>query len=56
METAPAAQIAQRFGVPFLGIRVVTANVSNGGAYDPKTAESCQDFVQRVAREYFSRN
>jgi len=52
METAPAGQISKLFGVPFLGIRVVTANVTNGGAYDPKTGEACQDFVLQVIRAY----
>jgi adenosylhomocysteine nucleosidase len=50
METFPVAQVAKRFGVPFLGIRVVTANVTNGGGYDPKTAETCQEFVLHVVR------
>jgi adenosylhomocysteine nucleosidase len=50
METASAAQVARLYGIPFLGIRVVTANVTNGGAYDPKTAEACQDFALSVVR------
>jgi adenosylhomocysteine nucleosidase len=38
METAPAAQVARASAVPFLGIRVVSNNVANGGIFDPKTA------------------
>ena len=34
METASAAQIAGAFHVPFLGIRVVSNNITNDGAYD----------------------
>lgn len=56
METAPAAQIAAAFKVRFLGIRVVTANVTNGGAYDPKTGDACQEFVLQVARAYIAAN
>ena len=55
METAAAAQIARLYGIPFLGIRIVTANVTNGGAYDPATAAACQDFTIRVVRAYVAR-
>jgi adenosylhomocysteine nucleosidase len=52
METAPAAQVAGFYGIPFLGIRVLSNNITNGGAYDPHTAEACQEFVYEVARAY----
>lgn len=52
METAPAAQVAKLYGIPFLGIRAVTANVTNGGAYDARTAEAAQEFALRVLRAY----
>ena len=52
METAAAAQIAGLFNVSFLGIRVVSANITSGGAYDPKTGEACQDYVFKVVRAY----
>ena len=54
METAPSAQVAALFKVPFLGIRVVSANVTSGGGYDAATAEACQDFVLRVVSAYVS--
>jgi len=54
METAAAAQIAGLFGVPFLGIRVVSNNITNGGAYDATTGEACQDFVLDVVKAYVS--
>jgi len=52
METASAAQVARQFGVPFLGIRVVSDNVTNGGAYDPKTADACEEYVYDVVKAY----
>ncbi len=54
METAPAAQIAHEFHVPFVGIRVLSDNVTNGGSYDPKTADACQDFVLQVIKAYIA--
>jgi adenosylhomocysteine nucleosidase len=52
METAGVAQIAGILGVPFLGIRIVSDNITNGSAYDPKTGEACQDFVYEVVKAY----
>lgn len=52
METASAAQVAAAFGVPFLGVRVVTANATNGGAYNAGTARIAQRVVLAVVREY----
>jgi adenosylhomocysteine nucleosidase len=54
METASAAQIASLFSVPFLGIRVVSNNITNGGAYDPRTGEACEDYVYQVLRAYIA--
>jgi adenosylhomocysteine nucleosidase len=52
METAPAAQIAALLKVPFLGIRVVSNNITNGDGYDAGAAAACQDFVYEVVRAY----
>jgi adenosylhomocysteine nucleosidase len=52
METAAAAQIATQFGVPFLGIRVLSNNITNAEAYDGHTAEACQEYVLEVVRKY----
>jgi len=54
METASAAQTARSFGVPFLGIRVVSDNTTNGTAYDPKTSEACEDYVLEVAKAFIA--
>lgn len=52
METASAAQVAGLLNTPFLGIRVVSDNITNGGAYDPKTSEACEDYVYDVIKAY----
>lgn len=52
METAAAAQVAGMSQVPFLGIRVLSNNITNGGAYDAATAAACQRFVLEVVRAY----
>jgi adenosylhomocysteine nucleosidase len=52
METASAAQVAGLLNTPFLGIRVVSDNITNGTPYDPKTSEACEDFVYEVVRAY----
>jgi adenosylhomocysteine nucleosidase len=52
MEAASAAQIAGGYRVPFIAIRVVSNNVTNGAAYDPKVGESGQEFVLLTVKEY----
>ena len=55
METASAAQIAGLFQIPFLGIRVLSNNITNGGTYDAKTGEACQDYVYGVVKAYIEK-
>ena len=52
MEAAASAQIAGLFQIPFLGIRVVSNNITNGEAYDTRTGEACQDYVSEVVKAY----
>jgi adenosylhomocysteine nucleosidase len=52
METASAAQIAGSFKIPFLGIRVLSNNITNGEAYDPGVGAACQEFVRHVVQAY----
>ena len=52
METASAAQIAGLFQIPFLGIRVLSNNITNGGTYDARTGEACQEYVYDVVKGY----
>jgi adenosylhomocysteine nucleosidase len=56
MEGAAAAQISKAYHVPFLGIRVLSNNKTNGGKYDPTTAAANQDFVYEVVKEFIARN
>jgi adenosylhomocysteine nucleosidase len=55
METASAAQVAASFQIPFLGIRVLSNNITNGDAYDRGAGEACEAFVRDVVRAYFTR-
>ncbi|MEK6322714.1 MAG: 5'-methylthioadenosine/S-adenosylhomocysteine nucleosidase [Acidobacteriota bacterium] len=52
MEAASAAQIADFFQIPFLGIRVLSNNITNGGKYDAKTGVACQEYVYDVVKAY----
>ncbi|SRR6266567_1280389 len=52
METASAAQIAGFFQIPFLGIRVLSNNITNGGTYTAQTGEACQEYVYDVVKVY----
>jgi adenosylhomocysteine nucleosidase len=54
MEAASSAQIAGLFAIPFLGIRVVSNNITNGEAYDRKTGEACQEYVYDVVKAYIA--
>ncbi|MEB3754072.1 5'-methylthioadenosine/S-adenosylhomocysteine nucleosidase [Acinetobacter sp. MD2(2019)] len=54
METASAAQVASLYKVPFLGIRVLSNNATNNGAYNPNTGEACQDYALDVATTYLA--
>lgn len=52
MEAASVAQIASQYQVPFLAIRILSNNITNGGAYDPATGAAAQDFALDTAVEY----
>ena len=55
METASAAQVAAQFAVPFVGIRVLSDNITNASTYDPKAGEACEQFVHTVVKAYVAR-
>ena len=55
MEAAAVAQVAGIFKIPFLGIRVLSNNITNGDPYNPKTGEACQAFVYDVVKAYIGR-
>lgn len=52
MEGAAGAQIAKAYDTPYLGIRILSNNKTNGGEYNPETAASNQDYVYEVVQEY----
>jgi len=52
METAAVAQVAGQFHVPFLGIRVLSNNITNGEGYNPKVGDACQEYVREVVKAY----
>ncbi len=52
METASAAQISSLFTIPFIGIRVLSNNITNNGKYDAQTGIACQDYVYDVLKAY----
>lgn len=52
METNAAAQVCQNAGVPFIGIRVLSDNVTNSREYVPESAKIAQDFVLLVVEDY----
>lgn len=54
MEGAAAAQIAEEYDIPFLGIRILSNNKVNSGKYDPNTAAANQEFVYEVVKQYIS--
>ncbi|MBR0289480.1 MAG: 5'-methylthioadenosine/S-adenosylhomocysteine nucleosidase [Selenomonadaceae bacterium] len=52
METVSAAQICQNAGVPFIGIRVISDNITITDEYNPYSAKIAQDFVLLVVEDY----
>ena len=54
METSSSAQIAHAYKVPFLGVRVLSNNITNQGKYDPTTSVDCQEFVKNIVLQYIT--
>lgn len=54
METAAAAQICAGWGVPFLGVRVLSNSAVHDEPFDPETAQVCQQFTLEVVRAYLA--
>lgn len=48
METAAVAQLCLSYGIPFLGIRILSNSIVNGEDFDESVAEVCQRFVVSV--------
>ena len=52
MEVASAALICHQYGIPFLGIRIISNTEFNNEDFQPETAKVCQQFVIEVAQQY----
>lgn len=55
METASAAQVAGMSQVPFIGIRVLSNNITNDGVYNGASAAACQQYVLEVVKAYIAK-
>ncbi len=55
METYAAAQVCRNYGIPFLGIRVLSNAELYGEEFDPATATPCQQYVLTVIKAYAER-
>lgn len=45
MESAAAAQLCFSYGIPFLGIRILSNSIVNGEEFDESVGIDCQRFV-----------
>ncbi|MBR0167991.1 MAG: 5'-methylthioadenosine/S-adenosylhomocysteine nucleosidase [Synergistaceae bacterium] len=52
METFPAAKVCRIYGVPFLGVRIISNSAPNGEEYIPETGHECQAFVIEIVKDY----
>ena len=55
METYAAAQVCRNYGVPFLGIRILSNSEVHGEKFDPATGTACQQYVLAVVEAYAGR-
>ncbi len=56
METNAAAQICRTYGVPYLGIRILSNTGIHGEDFDPASGPACQAFVLETAKQYIKAN
>ena len=52
MEVNSAAQICRQYGIPFLGIRILSNTEFRAEEFQPESAQVCQQFVLAVAEQY----
>ena len=50
METASAAQVAEAYGIPFLGIRILSNTEIHDEGFDPQAGVYCQEYVLNVVK------
>lgn len=51
MESAAVAQICRSYGVPFIGIRIISNSIVNGEDFDETVARKGQEFIQSYIEE-----
>ena len=51
METAGAYNTANSFGIPIIGIRIISNNEITSEKYNPELSTDCQKFVEKVIKE-----
>ncbi len=51
MESAAVAQVCRSYGVPFIGIRIISNSIVNGEAFDESVALRGQKFIQKYVEE-----
>ena len=52
METFAAAKVCRIYGVPFLGVRVISNSALTGEEFIPKLGHDCQAFVIEIVKNY----
>lgn len=52
METNAVAQVCKTYGVPFLGIRILSNTGIYNEDFNPKTGPACQEYTLTVANKY----
>jgi len=55
METHAAALVCRNYGIPFLGIRILSNSELHGENFNPSTGTSCQQYVLTVIKSYAER-
>ena len=54
METQSVAQVCRNADVPFIGIRVISNNITSGESFLPSAVEVGQNFVLRFVEKYIA--
>ena len=52
METFAAAKVCRIYGIPFLGVRIISNSMLTAEEFIPKTGHDCQNFVIEVVKKY----
>lgn len=56
METASAAQVAEAYNIPFLGIRILSNSEIHNEEFDPAAGIYCQEYVLNVVKDLIKQN